>query len=86
MLAGSLAFFVLSLGIVALLRQEFIPSQDMSRFTIRFQTPVGTSLDATDRYFRQIESFLIVAARRSPSSPAASAAAATSTRARPSST
>ena len=31
----------------------------MSRFTIRFQTPVGTSLDATDRYFRQIESFLI---------------------------
>ena len=31
----------------------------MSRFTIRFQTPVGTSLDATDRYFRQIESFLM---------------------------
>jgi HAE1 family hydrophobic/amphiphilic exporter-1 len=31
----------------------------MSRFTVRFQTPVGTSLDATDRYFRQIESFLI---------------------------
>ena len=56
---GSLAFFLLSLGTIGLLRQEFIPSQDMSRFTIRFQTPVGTSLDATDRYFRQIETFLM---------------------------
>ena len=54
-LLGSLAFFLLSLGTIFLLRQEFIPSQDMSRFTIRLQTPVGTSLDATDRYFRQIE-------------------------------
>lgn len=58
LLAGSLGFFLLSLGTIGFLRQEFIPSQDMSRFTIRFQTPVGTSLDATDRYFRQIESFL----------------------------
>ena len=58
-LAGSLLFFPLSLGIIALLRQEFIPSQDMSRFTLRFQTPVGTSLDATDRYFRQIESYMM---------------------------
>jgi multidrug efflux pump len=58
-LAGSAALFVVSLGIVALLRQEFIPSQDMSRFTMRFTTPVGTSLDATDRYFRRIEAYLI---------------------------
>ena len=42
----------------SLLRQEFIPAQDMSRFGMRFQTPVGTSLDATDRFFRQIEAFL----------------------------
>ncbi len=58
-LAGSLAFFLLSLWTINLLRQEFIPSQDMSRFTIRFQTPVGTSLDATDSYFRKIESFIM---------------------------
>jgi hydrophobe/amphiphile efflux-1 (HAE1) family protein len=57
-LLGALGFFVVSLGTFFLLRQEFIPSQDMSRFTMRFQTPVGTGLDATDRYFRQIESFL----------------------------
>jgi hydrophobe/amphiphile efflux-1 (HAE1) family protein len=58
-LAGSLAFFLLSLWTIRFLRQEFIPSQDMSRFTIRFQTPVGTSLDATDRYYREVEAFLM---------------------------
>ncbi|HEY6551707.1 MAG TPA: efflux RND transporter permease subunit, partial [Vicinamibacteria bacterium] len=55
---GALAFFVLSLGIVRFLRQEFIPAQDMSRFLVRFQTPVGTSLDATDRVFRQLEAYM----------------------------
>ena len=58
-LLASLGVFVASLGIIFLLRQEFIPSQDMSRFMMRFTTPVGTSLDATDRYFRQIESYLL---------------------------
>ncbi len=55
---AAVGFFVLSLGILRFLRSEFIPSQDMSRFLVRFQTPVGTSLDATDRVFRQIETFL----------------------------
>ncbi len=57
-LAGSALLFVLSLGIVGLLRQEFIPSQDMSRFGIRFQTPVGSSLDTSERILSQIERFL----------------------------
>jgi multidrug efflux pump len=57
-LTAAAGLFVLSLGIVKLLRQEFIPSQDMSRFGLRFQTPVGTSLDATERVLDQIESFL----------------------------
>jgi multidrug efflux pump len=55
---AALAFFVLSLGLVGLLRQEFIPPQDMSRFLVRFQTPVGSSLDATDRVFRQLEAYM----------------------------
>ena len=55
---GSIAFFVLSLGIVGFLRQEFIPPQDMSRFLVRFQTPVGSSLDATDRVFKQLETYM----------------------------
>jgi HAE1 family hydrophobic/amphiphilic exporter-1 len=55
---AAFAFFVLSLGIVGFLRTEFIPPQDMSRFLVRFQTPVGSSLDATDRVFKQLEAFM----------------------------
>jgi multidrug efflux pump len=55
---GAVVFFVVSLGLVRLLRQEFVPAQDSSRFQIRFQTPVGTSIDATDSVFKQIEAFL----------------------------
>ncbi len=54
----SAVLFLLSLGILKLLRWEFVPPQDMSRFGIRFQTPVGSALDTTDRVFRQIEDFL----------------------------
>jgi HAE1 family hydrophobic/amphiphilic exporter-1 len=57
-LAGATVLFVLSLGIIKLLRQEFIPSQDMSRFGMRFQTPVGTSLVASERVLDEIERFL----------------------------
>ena len=57
-LAGAAALFVLSLGIVKLLRQEFIPSQDMSRFGMRYQTSVGSSLDTSERIFYEIERFL----------------------------
>ena len=31
---------------------------DSGRFMLRFQTPVGNSIDATDRAFAQIEAFL----------------------------
>jgi hydrophobe/amphiphile efflux-1 (HAE1) family protein len=56
MLAATV-FFGASLLIVPFLRREFIPSQDMSRVLVRFQTPVGSSLDATDRVFRQLEAY-----------------------------
>jgi HAE1 family hydrophobic/amphiphilic exporter-1 len=54
---GALILFVLSLGIVPLLRQEFVPSQDSGRFGVRFMTPVGTSIDVTDRAFQELEVF-----------------------------
>jgi multidrug efflux pump len=57
-LLGAFSLFVLSLGIIPLLRKEFVPSQDSNMFQARIQTPVGTSLDATDRAFRQAEAFL----------------------------
>jgi hydrophobe/amphiphile efflux-1 (HAE1) family protein len=54
---GAVFLFVVSLGILPLLRQEFVPSQDSGRFGVRFFTPVGTSIDVTDRAFRQLEEF-----------------------------
>jgi HAE1 family hydrophobic/amphiphilic exporter-1 len=57
-LVTAATLFVASLGILKLLRQEFIPSQDMSRFGLRYQTPVGTSLDTSERIFNEIERFL----------------------------
>ena len=57
-LLGALSLFLLSLGIIPRLRQEFVPSQDSGRFGMRFFTPVGTSIDVTDRAFRQLEDFV----------------------------
>jgi multidrug efflux pump len=58
MVAAAVFFVVSAFGVYPLLRQEFVPTQDTSRFQVRFQTPVGTSIDATDGVFRQIETFL----------------------------
>lgn len=59
-LGAAAALFMVSLlfWFSPLLPREFVPQQDSSRFQIRFQTPVGTSLDATDRGFAQIERVL----------------------------
>jgi multidrug efflux pump subunit AcrB len=57
-LAGATAAFFASLFIVKALRWEFVPSQDTNFFLARIQTPVGSSLDATDRAFQQAEGFL----------------------------
>jgi hydrophobe/amphiphile efflux-1 (HAE1) family protein len=57
-LAGAVVFFGLSLMLLPLMRREFVPSQDTRMFLARFQTPVGSSLDVTDRAFRAAESFL----------------------------
>jgi multidrug efflux pump len=57
-LAASVAFFAVSLILYAFLRKEFVPSQDVNAFQVRFQTPVGSSIDATDRAFRAIEDVL----------------------------
>lgn len=56
--AGVLFALSLVFWFSGLLPREFVPQQDSSRFQIRFQTPVGTSLDATDRAFAAIEKFL----------------------------
>jgi multidrug efflux pump len=58
-LSAAGALFVGSLGILAVIKREFVPSQDLSRFMVRMTTPVGSSIDYTDRLTRQAEAFLM---------------------------
>ena len=57
-LAGAAGLFGLAITIFSALPGEFVPSQDQSRFLVRLQTPVGSSLTETDRGFRRAEEFL----------------------------
>ncbi|HUD73368.1 MAG TPA: efflux RND transporter permease subunit [Dongiaceae bacterium] len=50
--------FVASLGVLTFMRRELVPSQDLSRFMMRLQTPVGSSVDYTDRLTQRAEAFL----------------------------
>lgn len=54
-LTFSLVFFVASLFTVKFLKKEFIPPQDQSRFMIRIQTPLGSSMPFTNAVFEKIE-------------------------------
>jgi multidrug efflux pump len=58
-MVSSLGFFAVSLVLFRFVQSEFVPKQDTSRFQLRFQTPVGTSIDASDRAFSRIESYLV---------------------------
>jgi HAE1 family hydrophobic/amphiphilic exporter-1 len=58
-IAGSFIFFIASLGVIFLLRKEFIPAQDQSMFFCRIQTPVGSSIQYTDERFKEIEKFIM---------------------------
>jgi multidrug efflux pump len=51
----SFAVFGASLFVFRLIPRELVPSQDQGRFMVRFQTPVGSSIDYTDRLVRQVE-------------------------------
>jgi hydrophobe/amphiphile efflux-1 (HAE1) family protein len=58
-LAGAALLFVGSLVILNFMNRELVPSQDLSRFMMRLQTPVGSSVDYTDKMVRRVESFLM---------------------------
>ncbi len=57
-LISSIAFFVLSLILVAKVRQEFVPLQDQDFIIMNAQTKPGTSLDATSEAGLKIEEIL----------------------------
>lgn len=65
-LAISLAGFAASLLLLPRLRQEIVPPQDQSMILVRFQTPVGSSLDYTDSRLREAERFLEEQRARGP--------------------
>ena len=54
----SLAIFVASLFMIRLLGTEFVPKADFSETSLKFETPVGTSLEATESKARQVEAIL----------------------------
>ncbi|MBX2995263.1 MAG: efflux RND transporter permease subunit [Bdellovibrionaceae bacterium] len=57
-IVGSLVFFVLSFGSVALLRGEFQPPQDQSMLMIQMTNPPGTAITLTDERTKKVEQFL----------------------------
>lgn len=57
--SAALAVFAASLFLAKGLRREMTPHQDQSVFMLRFQTPVGSSLEATDKTVRPVEEWLL---------------------------
>lgn len=55
----STVIFVVSLGLFGTLRKEFVPAQDQGMFLCRLQTPVGSSLEYTDKHFKEAEKFVM---------------------------
>ncbi len=55
----SAAIFAVSIGLFGLLKKEFVPSQDQSRFLVRIVLPLGSSMGATDEVFKKAEKFLM---------------------------
>uniref|UniRef100_UPI00261B20FD efflux RND transporter permease subunit n=1 Tax=uncultured Limnohabitans sp. TaxID=768543 RepID=UPI00261B20FD len=54
----ALGIFVASLFMTRLLGTEFVPKADFSETSVKFETPVGTSLEATEAKTRQVEAIL----------------------------
>ncbi|MDL5053916.1 efflux RND transporter permease subunit [Oscillatoria laete-virens NRMC-F 0139] len=57
-LVVSTALFIVSTGLVGLLRKEFVPRQDQNVVRIQFQAPVGSSLENTRNIAAQIARYL----------------------------
>ena len=54
----AIGVFVTSIFMVPLLGTEFVPKADFSETTVNFQTPVGSSLEATAAKARQVEAIV----------------------------
>jgi HAE1 family hydrophobic/amphiphilic exporter-1 len=56
--AMAIGIFVLSVVMVRFVGTEFVPKADFSETYVNFQTPIGTSLEATEAKVRQVESVI----------------------------
>jgi len=54
----ALGIFVASVFMTRLLGTEFVPKADFSETSVKFETPVGTSLEATEAKARQVEAIV----------------------------
>ncbi len=54
----AIGVFVTSIFMVPLLGTEFVPKADFSETSVNFQTPVGSSLEATEAKARQVEAII----------------------------
>ena len=54
----AIAVFVLSVVMVRFVGTEFVPKADFSETSVVFQTPIGSSLEATEAKARQVEAIL----------------------------
>jgi HAE1 family hydrophobic/amphiphilic exporter-1 len=58
-LGVALASFVAACGVGSKLGAEFMPASDRGMFFAEFETPAGTSLEATDEFLRMNEQYLL---------------------------
>jgi hydrophobe/amphiphile efflux-1 (HAE1) family protein len=56
-LALGLIIFLLSLVFIKWIPKEFVPPQDSANLMVRFKTKDGSSLDFTDKAFREVEKY-----------------------------
>lgn len=56
---GSTAIFVASFWLMGNVQKEFVPAQDQSRFMVRAQTKLGSSITYTDAAFKKAEALVI---------------------------
>ncbi|CAB5716909.1 Multidrug transporter MdtC [Delftia tsuruhatensis] len=57
-LVAALSIFVASVALVPLLGTEFVPKADFSETTVSFNTPVGSSIEATEAKARQVDAII----------------------------
>lgn len=57
-LLGALAIFAITSTSAFFINKEFVPTEDQSRFMVRYKLPIGTSLSRSDEVSRPIEAWI----------------------------